>query len=59
MQTKIATVQLCRHRLRRSATCRNLLRCTQCDRVLEAAERVGRCTACRRTEPAAAGEVRP
>ena len=56
---KTPSTRVCRHRLRRSATCRNLLRCTQCDRVLEAAERVGRCQSCRRTEPAAAGEVRP
>jgi hypothetical protein len=47
VQTKIVTVQLCRRRERADAACRRLLRCTQCGRVLQAWERVGRCQSCR------------
>jgi hypothetical protein len=47
MQSKTITFELCRRRDRRDAVCRRLLRCTQCGRVMQAWERLGRCNSCR------------
>jgi hypothetical protein len=41
------TLVLCKNKHRRDAACRRLLRCTQCGKVMQAWERVGRCQSCR------------
>jgi hypothetical protein len=52
MNIKITMAELCRYRRRPDAACRKLIRCTLCGRVLQAFERVGRCTDCRQERDA-------
>jgi hypothetical protein len=44
---KTPPTRVCVNQHRRTAACRRLLRCTQCGKVMQAHERVGRCQSCR------------